>query len=398
MKALLIAHGCQVSNEGQQRAQQLGALPGVDLHVVAPDRWHEYGTWRRCTLPENPTYTFHEEKVRWPWSGPGQWYLHHYPGLTRLIRTLKPDIINLWEEAWGLVSVQACYLRNRILPEARIVSETEANINRAHPFPFSAFRRYTLRNTDYAVARQTEGVGVLRAKGYRGPIEVIGNAVDADLFRPLDREACKRRLGLSGFVAGYIGRFIEAKGLIDFIEALPMCAPETNALFVGAGPFEDQIKRRIGELGLAARVRFLPPRRMADLPEIMNAMDTLLLVSRTTATWKEQFGRVIIEAHACCTPVIGSSSGAIPEIVGEGGLVVPEGNPQALAEALEKLRIHAEMRCAMGRLGRVQVERNFTWRAVAERMRDIYLKVLSGENAGAGEIHHGIPTLQNTVR
>ena len=375
LKVLLIAHACQMSNEGQQRAQCLGSLPGVELCVLVPDRWYEYGKWREAQIPENPSYTYQVEKVRWPWTGPAQWYLHYYPKLGKIIRSLKPDIIDIWEEPWGLVSAHTCWLRNRILPSAKILSETEANINRDHPFPFTNFRRYSMRNAQYAVARQSEGVEVLRARGYSGPAEVVGNAVDDEVFRPMDREACKRTLGLKGFVAGYVGRLTEDKGLMDIVEAVANCPKDMGLVFVGSGPFQSNLERRIGELEMTGRVRFIPTRPMKDLPEVMNALDVLLLVSRTTATWKEQFGRVIIEAHACGTPVIGSDSGAIPEVIDQGGVVVPEKNPAALSAAIKRLNDSAKAGAEMGRRGRQQVKDKYTWKRVAERMRDIYLKM-----------------------
>ena len=376
MKVLLIAHSCQVRHEGQQRAQPLGRLPGVDLRVIAPDRWLEPNGWRTAQTPTNPSYHFQVEPVRFPWAGPAQWYLHYYPRLAKTLRTFRPDIIDIWEEAWGLVSAHTCWLRNRLLPSAKILSETEANIPRTHPFPFKQFRAYTLRNTDYAVARQTEGVEVLRAKGYTGPVEVIGNAVDADLFRPLDKEACKRALGIAGFVVGYVGRLIEAKGLMDIVEALPLCPSDLKLIFVGTGPFKETLQTQVARLKLVTRVHFMPPCKMENLPQIMNAIDALLLPSRTTKTWKEQFGRVIIEAQACRTPVIGSDSGAIPEVIGQGGLVVREGNVDELAAAIRRLQENPALCLEMGQLGRQHVENLYTWKRVSERMRDIYEKML----------------------
>ena len=351
------------------------------MHVLTPQRWYEYGAWRDVQAPVDPSYMLRPQAVRFPWSGPAQWYFHHYPKLADILRSFRPDVINVWEEAWGLVSVHVCWLRDRVLPTAKIVVETEANIPRTHPFPFKQFRSYTLRHADYAVARQTEGVNVLRVKGYQGPVEVIGNAVDAVLFRPLDRQVCKQALGLSGFVAGYVGRLIEAKGLMDIVEGLPKVHGEITFVFVGSGDFQPALQRRVDELGLAARVRFLPPRKMAELPTVMNALDALLLVSRTTATWKEQFGRVIIEAHACETPVIGSDSGAIPEVIGEGGITVREGNSDDIAAAITRLKHSPSLAREMGRAGRRQVEALYTWERVAERMRDIYFKVTARDQA-----------------
>lgn len=381
MKILLIAHSCQVHHEGQQRAQQLGLLPGVDLRVVTPDRWLEPNGWRAAQIPINPSYRLQVEPIRFPWLGPAQWYLHHYPALSKTLKEFRPDIIDIWEEAWGAVSAHVCWLRNRLLPSAKILSETEANIPRTHPPPFKQFRAYTLRNTDYAVARQTEGVEVLRKKNYLGPVEVIGNAVDADIFRPLDKAPCKHALDLSGFVVGYVGRLIEAKGLMDIVEALSHCPSKLTLVFVGAGPFERNLRTRITQLNLEGQVRFLPPRKMEELPQVMNALDVLLLASRTTATWKEQFGRVIIEAHACGVPVIGSDSGAIPEVVGQGGLVVREGNPAELAAAICRLYENPTLCLEIGQRGRQQVERLYTWKRVAEQMRGVYEKMMQGNPA-----------------
>jgi len=196
----------------------------------------------------------------------------------------------------------------------------------------------------------------------------------------MNREACRSRLGLSGFVAGYVGRLVEMKGLMDMVEALRLCSPEVNLLFVGSGSYQADLEKRLAELNLSSRAKFLAPRTMEGLPEVMNAMDTLLLVSRTTATWKEQFGRVIIEAHACETPVIGSDSGAIPEVIGEGGIVVPEKNPAALAAAIARLQNDPALARSMGRTGRRQVLASYSWERVAEQMRDVYLSTREQPN------------------
>jgi glycosyltransferase involved in cell wall biosynthesis len=373
LRVLLISHTCQSRTEGQPKAHCLSRMPEVDLKVLVPDRWRRYGQWRSAQSPEDDAFNLEAGKVMWPWVGPAQCYLHWYPGLRRLLAEFQPHIIDLWEEPWGLVSAQACWLRNRYFPRTKILSETEQNIDKRLPIPFEQFRAYTLRHADFALGRNAEAVDVLRTKGYEGPAQVVPNAVDAELFCPLDREACRRELGFRGFVAGYVGRLVAEKGLMEMVDALPRCAAEVNLLFVGSGDHEAALRQRVQELGVTERVKFLSAQPLEKLPKIMNALDVLVLPSRTTARWKEQFGRVIIEAHACATPVIGSDSGAIPEVVGEAGLVFHERDPRALAEAIEKLRVSPEMRREMGEIGRRKVEECFTWERVAERMRDIYL-------------------------
>jgi glycosyltransferase involved in cell wall biosynthesis len=373
LRVLLISHTCQSRTEGQPKAQCLAQMPDIDLQVLVPDRWRQDGKWLAAQPPTGNALALKIEKVVWPWSGPAQNYLHWYPGLRKTLAQFRPHIIDLWEEPWGLVSAQTCWLRNRYSPATKILTESEQNIDRCLPLPFERMRSYTLANADFAVGRSAGAVEVLRAKGYRGPAEIVPNAVDAEHFHPMDREQCRRELGLSGFVAGYVGRMVPRKGLMDVLEALPWCNAEVNLLFVGSGEDQAVLEARARELGVQSRVRFLGDRPTAALPAIMNALDVLLLPSRTVPTWKEQFGRVIIEAHACATPVIGSDSGAIPEVIGKAGLVFPEGDARLLAAAIERLRA-APAECRhLGELGRQRVEERFTWQRVAEQMRDIYL-------------------------
>jgi glycosyltransferase involved in cell wall biosynthesis len=375
MRVLLIAQQCQVRSEGQPKAERLAQFPDIELMTLVPDRYFEGGKFRRPDPPERPAYRYEVEKVVWPWTGPGQRYLHWYPGLAKVLRSFRPDVIDLWEEPWGLVSVETCWLRNRLLPNTRIVSETEQNVNKVLPFPFEQFRSYTLQNADFVIGRNAEAVEITRRKGYRGPAAVAPNGVDIELFSPKDRENARRALGFSGFVCGYVGRIVEEKGLTEMIDALADCPSDVNLVFVGSGPLQPELERRVREAKRGANVRFLANRERGQLPEIMSALDVLLLPSRTTPRWKEQFGRVIIEAHACKTPVIGSDSGAIPAVIGLGGLVVPEQNPAALAAAICKLRNDPQLRDRMGTIGRRQTEEHYSWQKVADLMRDIYFRI-----------------------
>jgi len=368
MRVLLISHTCQSITEGQPKAHALAALGDVTLRVLVPERWKRYGQWRAAQPPEKASFEYTIEKVRLPWLGPAQTYLHSYPGLAEVLREFRPDVIDLWEEPWSRVSVQACRLRNKLAPNAKIVSETEQNIDKQLPWPFEGYRKFTLTNADFVVGRSNEAVEVIRGKGYAGPAQMVPNAVDAELFCPMDRDKCRREAGLSGFVVGYAGRLVEEKGLIDLIAAVRACPAEVNLLAVGDGPLRDKLN---GE-----RMRVIANRPLAELPALMNAMDVLVLPSRTTASWKEQFGRVLIEANACGTPVIGSDSGAIPDVVGDGGLVVPEGNPPKLAEAIQMLLSDPARQAALAQAGRKQALEKYTWKRVAEQMRDIYRQVI----------------------
>jgi glycosyltransferase involved in cell wall biosynthesis len=374
LRVLMVSHTCQSRTEGQPKAERLAAMPEIDLKVLVPSRWRHYGKWRVADVPEKSA-AYQVQRPMLAWAGPAQFYLHFYPRLGRLLRSFRPDVIDLWEEPWGLVSAHACRLRDKLLPKTAIISETEQNLDRTLPPPFEPFRRYTLRNADFLIGRSTEAIEVARSRGYgNGPAAVVPNAVDSELFRPMDQAVCRRQLGWpeNGFIAGYIGRLVERKGLADFLDALEQCPADVTGAFVGDGEMQSEIARRAGTPPLEGRVRLMNGRPLAELPTVMNALDVLVLPSRTVPTWKEQFGRVIIEAHACGIPVIGTDSGAIPEVVGDGGLIVPEHDPAMLANSLKSLATDPGRARELGKRGAETIASRYTWDAVATRMRDVH--------------------------
>jgi glycosyltransferase involved in cell wall biosynthesis len=378
IRVLLISHTCQSRTEGQPKAELLAAMPDFDLRVLVPDRWKHYGKWRSADVPAGSSL-FQVGQVRLPWTGPGQFYLHYYPELSRLLKDFQPDVVDLWEEPWGLVSVHTCRLRNRLLPKTKIVSETEQNLNRHLPPPFEWFRKYTLSQADFLVGRSRQAVEVACAKGYSGSSMTVPNAVDTQLFRPLDRAECRRLLGWPEdlFIAGYVGRLVERKGITDLLDAAAMCSSEIAVAFVGAGPMAEAIAERGQSSELQHRVLSLAGKPLTELPTVMNALDVMVLPSRTVPTWKEQFGRVIIESHACGVPVIGSDSGAIPEVVEKAGIIFPEGNVGELVRALNLMQHDVARRESMGRIGFQQVMEKYTWQRVAEQMADIYRRCVA---------------------
>jgi glycosyltransferase involved in cell wall biosynthesis len=116
------------------------------------------------------------------------------------------------------------------------------------------------------------------------------------------------------------------------------------------------------------------------LAEIISALDVFALPSRTVGNWKEQFGRVIAEAGAAGIAVIGSDSGAIPDVIGNGGIVFPEGDVNAIAEAIRTLHDQPALRMQYGVNGRRQAEELYSWQPVAEQYSDLLLYL-----AGLGE-------------
>jgi glycosyltransferase involved in cell wall biosynthesis len=371
LRVLLIGHQFQVPTEGQAKAAALARFSDIELSVLAPARYREGEVrWRRPVLPVQPRYQFQVSPVSLPWGGPAKWYLQWYPKLDATLLALRPDVIDVWEEPWSLLSAQVCRLRDKLLPGAKIISETEQNIAKTLPPPFEWFRRFTLEKADFLVGRNAEALKVARCKGFRGPAAVVGNGVDTELFSPVAGGMQQARGRDGEFRIGYAGRLVGEKGLdvlVDAVGSLP--APRTLVVS-GEGPWLRRL-RRLPFVEWAGNV----PRE--ELPRFYRSLDALVLPSRTTSSWKEQFGRVLVEAQACGVPVVGSSSGAIPEVIGEAGLVFPEGNAAYLAVALQRLRADAALRASFVIKGREHACLRYGWDAIAAQMRQVYLGVLT---------------------
>ncbi len=113
------------------------------------------------------------------------------------------------------------------------------------------------------------------------------------------------------------------------------------------------------------------------MPLRLGELDVLVLPSLTRPNWKEQFGRVLIEAMACGVPVIGSSSGEIPYVIGDAGLIAAEGNVAALRASLQRLAGDRALRTELAARGRRRVLERFTHEHVARQTMTVYREILS---------------------
>ena len=184
-----------------------------------------------------------------------------------------------------------------------------------------------------------------------------------------------------------MGRIVREKGIADLIRALVSLPERCVLVLVGSGEFERPIRKLSENLGVASRIRWVPHILSLEIPEYMNAFDVLVLPSRTTSRWKEQFGRVLIEAMSCETPVVGSSSAEIPRVIGEAGLVFPEGDVAALSGELRRLHFDLNLALDLGAKGRARVLEKFTHRRIAVETLRAYEQVVTGSRSA----QRGIP-------
>ncbi len=249
----------------------------------------------------------------------------------------EPDLIYAEEEPFSL----ACWRAARIAQARNLpfVFYTYENLPRPLRWHRLKLVRRCLSAAAGAFAGNRDAQKVLRRRGFRRPIAVLpAYGVDGKVFRPRLQSACRRALGwpVAGRIVGYVGRFLPEKGVEDLIRAVAQLPDSVRLALVGAGPYLLAL-RLCAQQWLGERATFYPPVPRAKVATVMGALDALVLPSRTTQQWKEQFGRVLPEALACGRWVVGSSSGEIPHVLGDRRLVFPEGSPQALARKLRSL-------------------------------------------------------------
>ena len=182
-------------------------------------------------------------------------------------------------------------------------------------------------------------------------------------------------------VIGFLGRFTEEKGILQLAKRCDQLTTPWRALFVGGGPLERRL--RTWAVGHGDRVRIVTGVSHDLVPAHLNAMDVLCAPSLTTQTWREQFGRMLIEAFACGIPVVASDSGEIPHVVEKAGLVVGESDEVGWVKRLTEVIASPALREEISALGLERARRVYAWPVIARKHLDFF-ETLTPEIPGAG--------------
>ncbi len=374
MKILVVSHAC-VTAVLQSFYADLERELGWTVTLVTPARWRTQ--YRAAeTTPDERWPGFAGSIRRVDVIRPGDIPRHIYrTTFWAMLREERPDAIYMHHEPYGFATFQM-YLANLIAGKKPIGFYAAQNILKRYPWPVRILESAIFRASSFAFPVTASALEVLRVKGYRGAAEVLPLALDPEVYHASTEweEERRRELGIGPerFVVGYVGRLVEEKGLGVLLSALEQMDQPWDLVLVGAGPYEEELRRRAGAID-GGRVHFVGYVPHDEAPRWMGMFDVLALLSETRGNWKEQFGRVLLEAMACGTPVLGSDSGEIPQVIREtgGGLVVPEGDVARTAEALQKLASSAELRRTLVERGQVSVERMYDQRVLVRRFAEV---------------------------
>ncbi|MGC8779505.1 MAG: glycosyltransferase family 4 protein [Anaerolineae bacterium] len=362
----------------QRKLEELAGLPDVELAAIVPPAWRD----RRGRVTVERAHVRGYELIVAPIAFNGSYHLHFYPTLGRILRRLRPDIVHMDEEPYNMATWQGLRLAEAV--RARGLFFTWQNLNRRYPWPFRHFEQANYRRAGWAIAGNRAAADVLVAKGYRGPITVIPQfGVDPEHFSPAAAEdaapapPCDEPAA-APFRIGYAGGLIPEKG-VDLLLRACAALPDRNwqLVLLGEGPARARLADLAGALGIAAQVTFPGHCPSTRMPEVYRTFDVLVLPSISRPNWIEQFGRVLVEAMACGVPVVGSTCGEIPNVIGEAGLIFPEGDALALRDALIRLMADPSLRRTLAEAGRARVLAHFTQAQVAAATYRIYRALIS---------------------
>lgn len=342
-------------------------FPQIDMEVITPPRWRE----AEVEVKAEPDEYFSVRTARTFLSKHIQLFAYDPRPIIEVFRRHKPHLIDMNHEPYSVPCAEILTLRRLFAPQAHVVMQTAQNIVKKYPQPFSIMEKRAFREVSAAYMCSETVREVLEIKGFDKPMQIAPFGVDLGLFKPVERRANET------FTVGYIGRLLPAKGLHVLIDALGKIKEENwRLLVVGDGAEKAANERRAAEHGFSDRCEFTGAIPYNETPAYFQKLDVLVVPTITTKNIREQFGRVIVEAMACRVPVVGSTCGAIPEVIADAGIVVEENNPTELAAQLRRLINDRKLQEKLANAGRERVEKHYTWERVAEQIYSVYLKVL----------------------
>ncbi|NIO19171.1 MAG: hypothetical protein GTN76_00055, partial [Candidatus Aenigmarchaeota archaeon] len=167
MRILAISHSCVVS-EYRKRMSHLTKHREVDLNLLVPKRWIQYNSWVGLEIEKDDSYRIIPVQPRTWALGDSSLrnVIHVYPRIKRILEDVNPDIIELWEEPFSLVSAHTIFCAKRVKKPVKIIFFSAQNIHKKYPFPFCSFEKYTYKNAHYAFLMNNEVGAILQVKGY----------------------------------------------------------------------------------------------------------------------------------------------------------------------------------------------------------------------------------------
>ena len=304
--------------------------------------------------------------------------------LEKKLLELKPDIIQGAEPYGSKKQLGLCYVAWRVSRRLNIPLIFGMLENRPVKERFGLVLSRMLKKVLAAYATQASLIFFLNEGAKRNLLEVGADqaklkkllygiwGIDTSIFRPkkMTPLGCK-----NGGKILFVGRIDEAKGIPYLLEAFKIVRqdyPNIKLVMAGKGEMEDKVKNK-EKIG----IKYIGMQKNKELPALFNQALFTVYPSVTLKRWEEQVGMVNLQSLACGTPVITTKSGAIPEYINSRvGVLVPERDSKALAEAMRKLLSNEQYRSRLGQAGREYILENFDAQETIQKTEEILLELI----------------------
>jgi len=365
MKILFISHA-MVVDVYREKFIYLADNGRNEVVLLTPKKWKEAG--QIVTMKPSDNKLYQSTATLRLFKFHGATFLYG-PKVFKIIRNLKPDIIHVEEEPFSLAILEILILKSVLHRTSKVIFFTWQNIYKNYLPPFNLIEQYVLKRVDGAIAGNHEAVKILKGKGFAKPIAVIPQ-IGIEPKSSMQKETAW--FGKNKFTIGFIGRLEKEKGIATLLSAVTDLRIDYELWIIGNGSYIKELNKIAAQSEDYKKLKIIQGVAHHEIPRFLDKLDVLILPSRTTPKWKEQFGRILIEAMACGIPVIGSSSGAIPEVIGDAGLVFDEDSPEELANHLVKIFEDVELRKTLTERGRERVLKNYAASVIAEKTLKFY--------------------------
>jgi hypothetical protein len=368
LRVLFISHTYVVGvNQGKLNA--IAEIDGVTVGLLAPSNW-KANEWNRLIPVERPYPKIQIYTLPVAFSGRGGAYCFNPLSMIQVLNDFRPDIVQVEEEIFSVLTLQvALWAKIRKIP--MVVFGWE-NMERQLPMPRQWLRAIVMASTQLFIAGNTDGSNLMRQWGYQKPIEVMPQmGVDTELFSPKLVKPSDDGV----FRIGFLGRLSPGKGIDLILSALRQLRSQDLAckvILCGTGPSEEKLRNQAQELQIADWIVWRGGVRHEEAPMEIGNFDVLVLPSRSTPKWKEQFGHVLIEAMSMSIPVVGSSSGEIPNVIGRPDLVFQEEDTDGLTAILARMIQEPEWWQEVSQYCFNRVQEHYSHQHIAERLFNLW--------------------------
>lgn len=382
LRVLFVSH-TYVVGVNQGKLEAIAQLENVEVALLTPSNWKAL-EWNRLIPLEKPPANIRTYSSPVLFSGRGGAHLYPLWMLWQVLNDFRPDLVQVEEEVFSLCAFEFA-IWSRLTGKPLVVFGWE-NMDRRLSFVRRWICQFVLSTTRLLLPGNQDGAKIMRQWGYGRLLEVIPQiGVDLDFFASQAKEKGFTQSQISQsspFHIGFLGRLVHGKGIdLIFTAARQLCDRGLNVriLIYGSGPIETELKEAAREQGIEDWTIWHGALRHENVPQALAQFDVLVLPSRSTPEWKEQFGHVLIEAMAMKIPVIGSSSGEIPHVIGRSDLIFEEENANSLAAILERAIRQPDWKTETGEYGFNRVKKLYTHSKIAERLLYLWQLVLERE-------------------